>query len=271
MRSMPPQKNWQTRRKCKKTHTIKKKQSRTTSEQTMGTKTPITHAHQYLTIIKKLLPHWETPQQARETSDGTHTGAQPPPDHLPYGLEKTLNTQNQTGTQQGAHQKLTYLAHKWRAITGTPQTKQPPIDQCLTILKTVYEKHTTDGWNTDTQLLAQLAKDTLKHSGHTPKQTNNPCPNCATLMYQHYTNTGLANTYHCPQCQTTINTNQYYKQTIKNAHTLNIHVTISQASTILNLPLVTISARVRRNKIKPVNGVRGRGAMYRLQDLRGEK
>lgn len=238
----------------------------------METKIPLPHIHTALTTIINLYPHWETDQQIRETSDGTHHHTTPTPDTLPFGLDKTLNTDTHTATYDGATTRAKQLYHTMCHHTHTPphhHTGLTALHHCLTLLPLAYNKTTTTEWNQLAHTILRLQEDTEHHSGYTPHTTPYPCLTCHTLLEQPYTNTGRLDIYLCPHCGTYYTPNKYTETaTAIAAHTdININVTQQQAATLLNIPLATLGMRIKRAGITPIHG-HGRNAHYKLSDIK---
>lgn len=234
---------------------------------------PIDRAHSALTTIQHLLPHWETNQQIRETSDGTHTAASSP-DHLPYGLDKTLDTDTHTATYSGALSKLATITHQWETRIGiTPHTQSRSATtyagRCLTYLPSAYRASTPTQWNNDTLTLEQLARDTITHTGRQPKTLTHPCLNCHTPLEQPYTDDGLLDIYLCPHCENYWTPDHYLTlaKALAAYSTTDCLVTQQQAADILGTNRATITTRICRHNIKPISG-RGHNKKYRLSDLK---
>ena len=240
----------------------------------MSHKHPIDRAHTALTTIQRLFPYWETNQQLRETSDGTHNRTPPPPDTLPFGLDKTLNTDTHTTTRNGALLKLATIKQHWETLIGiTPTTglcsALAYTGRLLTYLPSVYQASTTTQWNTDTHALEQLARDTITHTGRQPKTLTHPCLDCGTPLEQPYTDEGLLDIYTCPACEHCWTPNQYITlaKALATYSPITCLVTQQQAADILGVDRATITTRICRNNITSIHG-RGHNKKYNLADLK---
>lgn len=271
-RPMPrlPQKTHQHARRNRQTlQAATQKQSRKAPSIPVNQKTEITRAHQALATIQQLLPYWETNQQLRETSDPNTPSAQPNPETLPFGLDKNLNTPNHTRTYMGAIQKLKQIKQEWAAATKTRLKPAPVTIQLLLLLPNAYDKLPVEEWNRYVWEIEKLAHDAETHTGHAPNQLTYPCLKCGTPLQQAYIDTGRLDVYICPTCWSYYTPTDYLEQakTLAASMPINCLVTMSQAAQILNQPLGTLHARIKRAQLQPKQG-RGKNAKYELREIK---
>lgn len=237
-------------------------------------RTPIGQVHAHLVTIRDLLPHWETNQQIRETSDGTRSHGTPPPEMLPFGLDKTLDTEDCTATRDGAFLKLLAIKQAWEKKLGIrPVIGSASIhtitQKMMLLLPQAAEKVEVDAWNGHALMLRRLAQSAIAHSGRAPHVTFYPCLECGTLLEQDYTDEGRLEIYTCPLCE------QYwtpdsYATTVKALAaygSVDCQLTQTQAAELLHLPLGTVNQRIRRAGIRPAGG-KGKNATYWLSDIK---
>ena len=235
--------------------------------------------HSALTTLRALLPHWETNQQIRETNDGTHAGGTPPHDLLPFGLDKTLDTDTHTATLEGAAIMLTNMRASWQQAVGLQPDPTYPVKplgtldedmgKLLVLLPLAFEKLGEEQWDNYAAAVMRLVGDAEAHSGRAPYVTEYPCLNCYTALEQPFTAEGKLDIYLCPRCGAWWTPNNYVATARAYAAYTDIDclTTLGQAAQLLHVPLATLQMRVKRSNVKPTRG-KGRGAVYSLRALK---
>lgn len=226
-----------------------------------------------LTTIKQLIHKWPTNRQLREThrpSEGHQPP--PPPDMLPFGLDKNIDTKQRIRTRFGAEKAIAALANAWhnRLNAGNQTMLVSALDYLTRNAGRAYEKLEPHEWEWSAKYVAWIADTTRQATGHGIEPTTKTCPYCnQTELQQQYTDTGLSDELHCPGCRKTITPEQYNRYAVLYAryNQTNIALTQNEAAILLGEQLGTINARVKRRDLKPVYGT-GRNAKYYLEDLK---
>lgn len=226
-----------------------------------------------LKTIRELLNKWPTNRELRETHRPS-MGHQPPPppDVLPFGLDKTVDTDTRIKTRFGAQKAITRLANAWcdRIDAGKPVSGMKPLEYLIFTAGRAYTNLEPAEWEWSARYVEWLADTARQVTGYGVEATTKQCPYCSlSALVQYYTDSGLTDEMHCPGCGKTLTLDQYNRYAVLYAryNEVNIALTQSEAALLLGEQIGTINARVKRRGLKPVYGT-GRCAKYYLDDLR---
>ncbi|WP_297346065.1 hypothetical protein [uncultured Mobiluncus sp.] len=225
---------------------------------------------QALETIERLLPEYPTDIQLRETHKPSE-GHQPPPppDHLPFGLNKTMpDSWTRPLTEYQIDCTLTAIAFSW--AHDLREGKQ--ITDPLAYLKSrvVLASEYLHRFQRDAETLTKVAYRVEQNTGHGIEPTGKTCPYCnQEELTRTYTDEGISDMMHCPGCGQQVSPEQYTKYAVLYARYGEKDITLTQtdAAIVLGENIKTINARVKRRNIQPIIGT-GRNAKYYLDDLK---
>lgn len=231
-----------------------------------------------LQTIIRLENCWITPEDLRHNHHRPIGGisASPNPDRLPFGLDLIISTPTRTRTREGAEDVLyttrIRLANLLNLTEEQPREKDYLRDANWLLARLAQSEELPEvNRNANWLNLVKLAKDALIQTAHGSERSIYVCPDCGEgVLERPYSAEGIMDIYLCDKCGKPWSLEeclQIAKLIAKYGDKEGIFVTQSQAADILDIPLKTIYARVKRGGIKPVKGS-GRSALYDLRMLK---
>lgn len=223
-----------------------------------------------LETIERLLPEYPTDSQLRETHKPSE-GHQPPPppDHLPFGLNKTMpDSWNHPLTEPQIDLMLGAVAWLWAYELREGKQVTDPLAYLKA--RVVLASEYLPRFQRDAETLVKVAYRVEKFTGHGVEPTGKTCPYCnQEELTRAYTDEGISDIMHCPGCGQQVSPDQYTKYAVLYARYGEKDITLTQtdAAIVLGENIKTINARVKRRNIQPVIGT-GRNAKYYLDDLK---
>lgn len=225
---------------------------------------------QALETIERLLPEYPTDIQLRETHKPSE-GRQPPPppDHLPFGLNKTMpDTWTRPITGHQISTALVSMSLLWACDLHEPMRQTPPIPYLKSHVVLASER--LPFFQRDAEIIVKTAYLIEQNTGHGIEPTGKTCPYCnQEELTRTYTDEGISDVMHCPGCGQQVSPEQYTKYAVLYARYGEKDITLTQtdAAIVLGENIKTINARVKRRNIQPIIGT-GRNAKYYLDDLK---
>lgn len=277
MLGLPRHTHRTTRRKNKTpTKTLHEKNTRTTprlKKQDIGL--DIQDVHAALSTLRAYHAEWPANEELRETKKASivPTSGTINMDALPYGLDRTADTDARIRTREGAQNRVHNIRHIWSRQLD--QKNAPKADLAtdigwlLTNLQrsmSIPEKLRTTTWS---QLVA-LAKECRTVTGHGSEPTVFICPTCKKgTLEKPYTSEGIASIMVCSHCGepwTQAHHEEFAFLAARLTHTGAV-VSQAEAAMILGLDIKTVHARVKRRGLEPVS-FRGKRAYYCLDEIK---
>lgn len=212
-----------------------------------------------LRVIRWLLPQWPSDDELRATrrGDGVPGGrpVPPPPDVLPFNLDKTLDLPGTPKTRDGVLGELQKLVAVWLAVLD-PQLSTP-VDPARYLADNVgraRDKLEPVEWEQSARLVARVARIAEDTCGYGAMYTGKACPRCATVtLTRRFTDNGLEDLLRCTACGSSYTEEQWTRAAVLYVRYTrpDTLLTVSEAAQLLGEDVKTVWARVKRRGHTP--------------------